>query len=257
MGKLPALVANLAKSDGRQAAAIDNVARILRAHGLIATGKRGVGGPDMKPADAANLLIALNGCDLSVEGPDAVKRFRSLRRDDLAEIHGKTATGDLASKKLREYLKSPNVPPLFAKAMLAGTFGEALEHLIVATPQILMILRDYQERENKHGTGKAQKGLRGMSVDSVIDAVESATYASMYGVDVVLCRDRVAYSATIEVYRTVNGTRFVDCGVSFSFDVYLAASGFYGSSKRRITIAIGADVLAAAWLAIAPPESNQ
>ena len=118
MARLPELCAALAKVDGRDAAAIGRIARVVREAGLITTTKRGVGAADMTAADAANLIIALEGCEAAKDAVAAVRRFR-------------------AAKRLR-FKSSPTLKFEPYRSIDAATnFGEALEMSIDAVPAII------------------------------------------------------------------------------------------------------------------------
>lgn len=79
MARLPQLILALAQVDGRRPPTIEHVSRVLREAGLLATGKRGVGAPEMDFDDAAALLIGVNSSDVLIDSAAATKVMLDLR----------------------------------------------------------------------------------------------------------------------------------------------------------------------------------
>jgi hypothetical protein len=79
MASLGTLVEVIASATGVDAQRVGAVARSIREAGLLASSGRGPSAAQMGAADAANLLIAINGADTAREAPEAVCRFRALR----------------------------------------------------------------------------------------------------------------------------------------------------------------------------------
>ncbi|MBQ0708711.1 MULTISPECIES: hypothetical protein [unclassified Ochrobactrum] len=75
MAKLPALIEKLARFDPRGVSAVENLSREMRREGLITSGKRGVGAPEMTSSDVTNLLFAMVARQ-SKDAPAAVKALR-------------------------------------------------------------------------------------------------------------------------------------------------------------------------------------
>lgn len=111
MATLPNLVEAIACCDGRDRSTLDQFARVIREAGYVQTGKRGRGAADMTPSDAVSLLLGMNGADTPSGGPEAVRRFRSLR----------TGTVKIA--------ETCDVPALTA-IKDTQNFGQALEVLV-------------------------------------------------------------------------------------------------------------------------------
>ncbi len=116
MARLPALVTEYARLDGRPRKTIDWYARLAREAGKLPTIKRGLGAAHMGVREAVNLILACNGAEDPKEGADAVDRFRSY-------------TGDPNNF---EALENDEM----RKIGLQPTFGEALEELLRLTPQM-------------------------------------------------------------------------------------------------------------------------
>lgn len=75
---MPALVSALAACDGREPINISHWARSIREARLIETTKRGSGASPVTSADAAMLLMALNGATIASEAPQTVVALRDL-----------------------------------------------------------------------------------------------------------------------------------------------------------------------------------
>lgn len=79
MAKLPAIIELIAKHDSKSAATISNYARVLRDAGILPTGKRGRGAPDMHATEVADLVIGLAGASDAVGAPYAVEILRNAK----------------------------------------------------------------------------------------------------------------------------------------------------------------------------------
>ena len=116
MVRLPALITEYAKLDGRPRSTIAWYARLAREAGKLPTTKRGLGASHMGVREAVNLILACNGAEDPKEGAGAVDRFRSCKgvSYDLEDIE---------DEEMREI-------------GLQSTFGQALEELIRQTPYL-------------------------------------------------------------------------------------------------------------------------
>jgi hypothetical protein len=124
MAELPSLVIALARMGGYPCAALDMIARSIRAEGLLTDGKCGEGAAQMSVRDAANFLIGAN----AVYSPDpavaAVKQFRNFER---AHPKGYGAGGRDAAT--------------FALLAACGTLGDAIEVLIAEAANLRDMFR--------------------------------------------------------------------------------------------------------------------
>jgi hypothetical protein len=121
MARLPELCEAFFAVDGRDHATIRNFARVVREGGYIATTKRGVGASEMTSRDAANLMIALEGCEAARDAVDTVERLRALKARPMAAALNALA----GTEPYRSIARSE-------------TFGEALERTIDSVPGLLM-----------------------------------------------------------------------------------------------------------------------
>ncbi len=119
MVRLPALITEYAKLDGRPRSAIAWYARLAREAGKLPTTKRGRGAAHMAVREAVNLILACNGADDPKEGANAVDRLRPYEglSYDMDELE---------DDEMREIGMQP-------------TLGEALEVLILRTPYLFRI----------------------------------------------------------------------------------------------------------------------
>lgn len=115
MATLPQLVSAITEVDGRDRAAIDYAARVIREAGFISTAKRGGGAAEMDFTAAANLLIGLNGADSPKDTPAAISVFRTLKASH--------SVGD-------------DLPDSLRAVSARETFGEALEEMIERAPEL-------------------------------------------------------------------------------------------------------------------------
>ncbi len=116
MAKLPALIATLEVFHPRHdAASIRHAARVLREckTPLLSAGAGGRGAPHMTPADAVNLLLALN-----------------LAVTPSQYAHAAREGGDLPVEKQRLRPSFAKMPPVVAAVLQAETLGAALIVLV-------------------------------------------------------------------------------------------------------------------------------
>jgi hypothetical protein len=78
MATLSQLVTVLARVTGLPEATVFAYGRFAREAGLIAQGGRGLGGAQMTPTDATNLLLAIGGTRVTRDAEKAIRRFRTL-----------------------------------------------------------------------------------------------------------------------------------------------------------------------------------
>lgn len=123
MARLPQLIAMLAKVDGRKMGTIEHGSRVLREAGLLTTGKRGAGAPEMTYEDAANLLIAVNGSEAIAGAKHAVNAIADL----IPENHN-----------INEDLPYP-LPDLERQPV----FGDALSWVIMTAPHIVRLIESF------------------------------------------------------------------------------------------------------------------
>ena len=121
MVRLPALITEYARLDGRPRSTIAWYARLAREAGKLPTTKRGLGAAHMGIREAVNLILACNGVEDPKQGADAVDRIRSYKGFpydfDFEELE---------DDGMREIGLEP-------------TFGKALEELIRCTPYLFKI----------------------------------------------------------------------------------------------------------------------
>lgn len=223
MATLPGLVAALAETDGREQKSIEHIARFIRERGYIQNGKRGAGAPQMNSTDAANLLIALCGCDTPGEAPLAIDRFRSLRP---------MYEGDAGM--IRRYVESiDHMPDTIREMMNCQTFGTALETMIDGAASLLVSL--YEK-------GAAYRG------DDNEKAIALLIKANIVGVEVELLR----YAAEVRLFHMEGANKVADFEAKYIVDLQ-RSPGFYGmdaeSADRRVKVVFGIKTLLQAYRA--------
>lgn len=223
MATLPGLIAALAETDGREQKSIEHIARFIRERGYIQNGKRGAGAPQMNSTDAANLLIALCGCDAPTEAPLAIDRFRSLR----PMIEGNADV-------IRRYVESVDkLPETLRDMMQCQTFGTALEVLIDGAALLLLSLYEkaaaYRGDNNQH-------------------AIELLIRSKIVGCEVELSR----YSALVRVYHMAGRDKVADFEAVYIVDMD-RNPGFYGMDDanldRKVKVSFGIKTLLQAYSA--------
>lgn len=227
MAKLPALVSALAKTDGRERAAVDHIARVIRERGYITTGKRGGGAAEMNAHEAANLIIALACADTPKDAPIAVNRFRSLCQEFAGtQMQARSESYARHSKPAQDILN-------------CHTFGEAIDALVVGVPETIELFHDYFIDAYGDHNGKIFATLISMRA---------------FGIEIIFQR----YHSRIEIFRSGrNGVREIEFAVDFGVDTDRWEQGFYGyeASDRRVVVTIGLPTLVAAWRALNPRQS--
>ncbi len=112
MALLSTLVKVIAEVEDMDETYVSGVARYLREASLVSQAGRGRGAAHMSIADAANLLIGVNGSSTAKASPETVRVFRALACSDDLRVTGQD---------------------LVAPALWPGClFGDALESLISA-----------------------------------------------------------------------------------------------------------------------------
>jgi hypothetical protein len=207
---LPTLVTAVAEVDGRERPVVDNFARRLREAGLIRTGKRGVGAPDMDCRSAANLLIALAVAETAKDAHVEVARMRSLK----AMPSAYTAESGLLHR-IEE----------------CWNFGDALEELITGYHELLDIVSD-QIRDTYRNEREATAWIN----------------AALNGVGPIWVRVEMSrYSARI--YYEVHGlhANMIQWEIKFMQDSELLMEQFYGGggADRQVISSFGLPTLRA------------
>lgn len=155
MARLPALVKKYAELDGRSERRIQWYARVAREHGLITSGKRGVGASHMTITDAVNLLLVCNGDSDPKLAPTAAEQIREFSQGLFFEDEQKIILNSLR--------------PVIA----ANRFGEALELVMSSSVAIQSELLALEE-----GNSRTAEKIRSDPFDAAV------------GFDVVLGREK-------------------------------------------------------------------
>ena len=124
MALISDLVSAIAEVEGLPEESVNLVARYAREAGYLSQGARGRNAPRATVADAANLLIAVNGSGCVVkEAPQAVELYRDLichaPHGSRTSTDGGVAYGKIEPDELR-----------FLDRHGVATFGEMLESII-------------------------------------------------------------------------------------------------------------------------------
>jgi hypothetical protein len=102
MATLSQLVDVVATVEGLDRERVGAIARAVREAGLIATHGRGTSAAHMGPADAANLLIAVNAAETARSAPEIVRRYRASRTNNKKRLEfGPILEGMIAAAKHR------------------------------------------------------------------------------------------------------------------------------------------------------------
>lgn len=120
MCTLPKMIDVIAALDGRDPASLKHAGRVIREAGLIPTGKRGSGAQPVGLEHATTLLLGIFGSGSPSEAPHAALRLRTL---EVSPQRGSDDQGETSHA--------------FADVAACETFGEAVQELIVAVPDIL------------------------------------------------------------------------------------------------------------------------
>lgn len=215
MATFPTMVELFAETDGREVKSIEHIARLVRERGYIKNGKRGAGAPHMETRDAANLLIALCGCDNSVEAPIAIDRYRSLLKYGLGN---EREEGELDTVK---------------SIIECNNFGDALEVLIDGVPDLSIALTEYIA--SAYQTDDSERVSRLLS-------------SRVAGVEVEFIR----YQVAIRIYRDTRNGRELDFEELYIPDMD-RPTGFYTQANpfpdRIVAVKVGLPTLTRAYLA--------
>lgn len=210
MATLPTMVTAFAETDGRERKTIEYIARLIRQQGYIQNGKPGGAAPQMATRDAANILIALNGCDTPAEAPLAIDRFRSLRRLSQGRPQGEDG------------------PEVLQAVSASDTFGTALEVLIEGSLELAAAISRYIS--DAYETEEP-------------DQIETYWALEVAGVEVEFKR----YSASIRMFRNLPSGRVIDFEEIFIKDIEARPASFYGREQpltdRRVSVTIGLTTL--------------
>lgn len=116
MATLPQMIDAIQKVDGRELSTLTQFGRVIREAGFIPGGKRGVGAPHMTFENAASLMMGIFACEAPKDAPRAIATLRSLKFE--------RCEGELKNEVLDDVLAAAN-------------FGEAIEELIIGTPELI------------------------------------------------------------------------------------------------------------------------
>ncbi|MGF1464123.1 MAG: hypothetical protein ACFB2Z_13365 [Maricaulaceae bacterium] len=123
MAKLSELIPAMATATGLSEGSVLTYAQQLRKAGLIQTGGRGLGSPDMNETDITNLLLAILATDSPSQSPNEVIQIRQYL---------------ITNEILRDYINR------FDVKFLKSTLGEAIEQIIF---EIFTVSFDSIEKE--------------------------------------------------------------------------------------------------------------
>jgi hypothetical protein len=132
MVRLPALITEYARLDGRPRSTIAWYARLAREAGKLPTTKRGRGAAEMGVREAVNLILACNCAEDPKEGANVIKKYRSY--EVYAEAIGSKSDWEL-QKEIDEIENSD-----IREIALEPNLGKALEKLIYLTPSLFKTL---------------------------------------------------------------------------------------------------------------------
>ena len=237
MAKLPALISALSQHDERDRSTLEHVARTIREEGYIPTTKRGAGASGMTTEAAANLFLALNGCDAPKDASRAIERFRSLR--------------------LRERTLHESHHDVLRKIAGAENFGIALEYLIGGTSLLTEWLCGFVDADAEEWLRpRYRQSLLNLDWSALPFRFEIVLQRHPYGGRIVVQSLKPVPTdeqGPIQIVETVYWRSESGRAVSrwrtqfnaeFMCDYNLLEEGFYGRSKSRlISITIPARVL--------------
>jgi hypothetical protein len=132
MVRLPALITEYARLDGRPRSTIAWYARLAREAGKLPTTKRGRGAAEMGVREAVNLILACNCAEDPKEGANVIKKYRSY------EVYEKNIGSEIdwwLDKEIDEIENSD-----IREIALEPNLGTALEKLIYLTPSLFKTL---------------------------------------------------------------------------------------------------------------------
>ncbi len=134
MVRLPALITEYAKLDGRPRSKIAWYARLAREAGKLPTSKRGRGASEMGVREAVNLILACNCAEDPKEGANVIEKYRSY--EVYAEIIGSQLDLVLALERELDEIENSDIREI----ALEPNLGKALEKLIHLTPSLFKTL---------------------------------------------------------------------------------------------------------------------
>jgi hypothetical protein len=116
MATLSQLVDVVAAVEGLDRERVGAIARAVREAGLITTHGRGTSAAHMDPADAANLLIAVNAAETARSAPEIVRRYRASQTNNKKQLEfGATFEGLIAAaetlRRLADHLLDLGLGP--------------------------------------------------------------------------------------------------------------------------------------------------
>lgn len=224
MARLPALIAALAKTDGRDAKAVAWFARVIREGGLMATTKRGLGAAEMTPRDAANLLIALNA---TTEPRDAIELVHIVRGFVPQRAGFSNEDGSLV---------------VLGAISRAENFGEALEAAIANAPAIALMLLAHANERFDH----PEQRSRALSME-------------MLGFSVEFVHCGAPISAALSLWQMVGHERRDEDVWKFGGDEALIRSGYYArtNADRRVIMQVGVKTLLHLFAATMPATAEE
>jgi hypothetical protein len=223
MALISDLVSAIAEVEDIPEATVNLVARYIREAGYLSTGARGRNAPRATVADAANLLIGVNGSGCVVkDAPKAVESFRALI---CHAPHGSRAAHSIGV----EYGAIQNDQLRFLDRHGATTFGEMMESIVdrfVGGELSSFMMDEASKYLPRKFYDKAEEDL-GDDLHAIAKRVAESC-------DGLLRLDTVSFNiemhrpnaaAGITVDRSVGGSRELLAGVSFIIDVDDLMSG--------------------------------
>ena len=130
--RLPALISEYARLDGRSRNTIAWYARNAREAGKMPTTKRGRGAAYMGVREAVNLILACNCAEDPKEGANAIERFRSYE----PFVYNDILYNDIRGKEELDKIENCDIREIG----LERDLGKALEKLIHLTPRLFETL---------------------------------------------------------------------------------------------------------------------
>jgi hypothetical protein len=238
MATLPNLVDAISTCDGRDRASIAHVARVVREAGYIVNGPRGSGAPDMDMKSAANLLIALNGCDFPKEAPLAIDRFRSLACHPIFVLD--------------------NCGSGFEDFGECRTFGDALEHMISSRSLLNALFSVWLAKTRPRDLlSELEEDSEEWHQAFEIHYHDFISLMTSAGRPFLVSVELSRYFAKIEVCQSWDQKTILEARYYQETERLIA--GFYGfkSLDRRVTCSFGFDTLVTVWATLMDKTSPQ
>jgi hypothetical protein len=226
MARLPALVAALARTDGRDAETLGWIARVAREQGLITTTKRGTGAAEMTPRDAANLLIAANVADAPREALPLVPMVRAF-------------VPRLPSEEDR------TAADVFGEITRAENFGDALEAAIDGALEIAVRLSRAHDAR--------------FSDEPLLQGPKSMFALGLAGFSVEFHRRAGPVRVRMALWERREGQVLTPWEWVFEGDLALIESGHYARQAefdRNVRVTIGLKTLAHLSVALRLPDER-